>query len=92
MSLIVICEPKIQNAKMASELEIGTWFLNKEGHISAILIDDRTLERRVMTIDDTNYPFITKSRIQDFKVQKILPYGTTLQIIPAGIFGEQHND
>lgn len=89
MSLIIVIEPKVQSAQTAGDLEPGTWFLDVEGQISAVLIDDRTQEKRVITIGAPYRPYIANAPTRSFKVGKILPVGTVLQIIQPGIFEER---
>ena len=88
MSLLVINQPKIQKAETAGELEPGTWFLDLEGQISTVLIDDRTHEKRVISFSYACSPFIASNPVRNFKVSHVLPTGTILQIVQSGGLGK----
>ena len=91
MSLILVNEPTIQEVQTAAELELGTWFLDAEGDIFGMMLDDRTNERRLVCVGGFCRPFITANSVRNFKVKKILSIGTILQITSsAPLQGGQH--
>ncbi|MCB9338430.1 MAG: hypothetical protein H6577_09905 [Lewinellaceae bacterium] len=89
---MIIREPVTQNSETAGDLEPGTWFLDLDGQISAVLIDDRTYEKRVVTVGNPERPFIASRPARSFKIGKVLPIGTVLQIVQSGIFEGRSND
>ena len=91
MSLVIIKEPKTQNAGPANGLEPGTWFLDFNRQVSVVVTDDRTFEKRALTIGASNRPFIVNRPVWSIQVNKTLPIGTSLQIAQPGISGEQSN-
>ncbi len=92
MSLIIIRKPKTQSGETAGDLEPGTWFLDLGGHVSVVLIDDRTHEKRVAMIGSPYRPFIADRPVRSFNVGEILPVGTILQICQSGIFEGQTDE
>lgn len=83
MSLTLVREPKISGLKKVQELGIGTWFLDKDGQIYVVVLDDRTNEKRVLSVGNFYRPFIVNVSLKTFEVQKILQSGTLLQITQA---------
>ena len=92
MSLIIIKEPETKSADTAGNLVPGTWFLDFDGHVSAILIDNRTYEKRVITVGAQDCPIIASRQARSVKVKKVLPIGTVFQIAQPGIYGEKKID
>lgn len=80
MSLIVVNEPREQQFEHASDLGIGTWFVDKYGQIYLLALDDRTNERRVVCVGDFCKPFIPNITLAHIQVGHVLAAGTILQI------------
>ena len=72
MSLMVVKEPKVSKLKKVPELEVGTWFLDRDGQIYVLVLDDRTHEKRVLCVGNFYHPFIVNVPLNTFEVQKIL--------------------
>lgn len=90
MSLTLIKEPKLSDVKNVNELDIGTWFIDRDGQIYAVVLDDRTNEKRVLCAGNFYNPFIVNVPLKTFTVQKILQSGTLLQITSALQDGGAH--
>ena len=90
MSLILVKEPKIAKVQKAQELEPGTWFINQDGQIYVIVLDDRTHEKRVLCAGNFYKPFIVNVPLNTFVVKKILQSGTLLQITATVQTGGDH--
>ncbi len=88
MSLIIVREPETVQAVTAGELEPGTWFLDHEGEIFGVVLDDRANERRVVSVGDYCRPFIAANPIHNFKVGRVLKPGTLLTIASTATFAE----
>jgi len=91
MSLVIIKEPKEQNVQAVGEFEPGTWFLDLDGQISVVLIDERTYEKRVLVIGATCRPYIASRAPWHFRASKVLSSGTILQIVQPGNYEERPN-
>lgn len=90
MSLTVVKEPKNTDVKKVSELEVGTWFLDKDGQIYVLVLDDRTHEKRILCAGNFYRPFIVNVPLNTFEVQKTLQSGTLLQITQVVQEGDQY--
>ena len=88
MSIVLISEPIRQGCSTARDLHLGTWFLNQLGQISLVLLDERSLERRVIQIGKTNYPAIVKDSARDVSIGKLLIPGSVFQIIQPGFMSK----
>ena len=90
MSLILVKEPKITEVRKAQELEPGTWFIDRDGQIYVIVLDDRTHEKRVLCAGNFYKPFIVNVPLSTFDVRKVLQSGTLLQITTTVQEGSNH--
>lgn len=88
MSLTVVMEPSVVTAKNANELSPGTWFMDVEGQVYIIAIDDRTNEKRVLCAGNFYRPFIVNVPLKEFEVKKVLQIGTLLQICATTNYGD----
>lgn len=91
MSLIVLSEPKSRTARNAGGLETGTWFMDPDGNLMAVLIDDRTDEKRVASLGGHGTPFIARQPVRHFAVGKVVGTGTVLQVVGPVPLGGQEN-
>jgi hypothetical protein len=80
MSLTIAREPDEIQHRKATSLHPGTWFLENDGQVYVIVLDDRTHENRVLCLGNFYQPFITNLPLHTFQVSKILQVGTLLQI------------
>ena len=71
MSLTVVMEPSVIEVKNANELSIGTWFLDAQGQVYVIALDDRTNEKRVLCAGNFYRPFIVNVPLRDFEVKTL---------------------
>jgi hypothetical protein len=90
MCLTVVMEPTLIEASSASELSIGTWFLDAQGQVYVIALDDQTNEKRVLCVGNFNKPFMVNVSLKDIEVNKLLQIGTLLQISTTANYGDDH--
>ena len=76
----MVHEPKCQNVRHAGELIPGTWFVDADGGLFGVMLDDRTNEKRIVSIGDFCRPFIAAVPVRSFKVSHVLKTGTVLRI------------
>ena len=80
MNLIYIQTPILQAKPHAHELNPGTWFIDQDYQVCAVVLDNRTDERRVFCAAISGIPYISKNLTNSYKVKQILPSGTHLLI------------
>lgn len=80
MSVIILNEPKEIEVTRATNLLLGTWFLDSDDQIFVLALDDRTNEKRIVSLGHGCRPYITDSPIYSIKVKRTLLPGAVLQI------------